>query len=221
MSGVSGAQAGGGLAAMALASPAMGAIMMPGGLTSDEQAAWARAHPNSAGVPGGRFGKLFNGRGGMALMAAMSGGAMGNQITASQGKTGLGGTIGGALGAAGGAILGAQMGTAMGPVGMAIGGLAGGLLGALFDKPKEPELKDIPEIEEEQLKELRQISKNINTVNDTMENLINAPSNFTLPIPKGILGNSITAQSALATPLQSRGLVIKSGPAYLHARRVS
>ena len=217
VSGVSGAQAGGGLAAMALASPAMGAIMMPDGLTSDEQAAWARAHPNSAGVPGGRFGKLFNGRGGMALMAAMSGGAMGNQITASQGKTGLGGTIGGALGAAGGALLGAQMGTAMGPVGMAIGGLAGGLLGALFDKPKEPELKDLPEIEEEQLKELRQISKNINTVNDTMENLINAPSNFTLPIPKGILENSITAQSALATPLQSRGLIIKSGPAYLHA----
>ena len=150
-------------------------------------------------------------------MAAVSGGAMGNQITASQNKTGLGGTIGGAVGAAAGMWAGTQMGASMGPVGMAVGALAGGLLGALFDKPNEPELKKLPEIEEEQLVELKTMNKNLNTINDTMENLINAPSNFTLPIPKGILDNSITAQSAIATPLQAEGLINKSGPAYLHA----
>jgi hypothetical protein len=53
-----------------------------------------------------------------------------------------------------------------------------------------------------------------------MENIINAPANFTLPIPKGILSNSVTAQSAIALPLQAGGLIVKSGPAYVHAGEV-
>jgi len=163
--------------------------------------------PNAGSGNKGMF-KMFNGKLGAGIMGALGGAAMGSQVTASQGKTGFGGTIGGALGAG--------IGTLAGPVGTALGGILGSLVGSLFDTPKEAELKDLPEIEEEQLKELQQINKNLNTVNETMENIINAPSNFTLPIPKGILSNSITAQSALATPLQAGGLIIRSGPAYLH-----
>lgn len=181
------------------------------------------------------FSKGFMGKTAQYAMAMAGGAAMGSQVTAAQGKTGYGGMIGGAVGtgiglAAYGALIGtattkgAMTGSVVGPYGAAIGavvgavvGIVGSLIGSMFDKQKEPEMKDLPEIEEKQLKELMKINKNLNTVNEIMENLINAPSNFTLPIPKGILNNSITAQSAIATPLQSRGLVIKSGPAYLHA----
>ena len=50
-----------------------------------------------------------------------------------------------------------------------------------------------------------------------METIINAPAGFVLPIPKGILENSITAQSAIATPLQAGGTIVRSGPIFAHA----
>jgi len=142
------------------------------------------------------------------LGGALAGAGTGAAMTKAMGKTGIGGMIGGALGG--------SVGSLGGPIGIAIGSTLGGLLGGLFDSDIKPDIKELPEIEEEQLIELKSINKNLNTINDTMENLINAPANFVLPVPKGILDNSITAQSAIATPLQAGGLIVRSGPAYLH-----
>ncbi len=145
-------------------------------------------------------------------MAALAGAGAGYSITQGMNKTGFGGTIGGAIGAGVGAFAG--------PFGSAVGGILGGLLGSVFDQDVKPISRSLDELDMTQkdiAAQLIKLDKSINTINDTMENIINAPSNFTLPIPKGILENSITAQSAIATPLQAGGLILRSGPAYLHA----
>ncbi len=150
---------------------------------------------------------------GAYLAGALAGAGVGSTITQARGKEGQGGAIGGAIGGAVGTYFSAYGGSIWGPA-------LGGFIGSLFDKDVEPLKKtmdELEEVEKEVVYQLQSLEKKLNTVNDTMQNIINAPSNFVLPIPKGILEGSVSAQSAIATPLQAGGLVIKSGPAYLHA----
>ncbi len=149
-----------------------------------------------------------------ALGGAVAGGATGSYITKAMGREGYGGAIGGAVGGIlGNTVLAEYGGATWGP-------LVGGLIGAMFDKPITAEVPELEEVEDELSDinvSLQSIDKGINTVNETLENLINAPGNFSLPIPRGILENSITAQSALATPLQAGGLLKRSGLYFGHA----
>lgn len=154
------------------------------------------------------------GRGfGQALQGAMVGAALGASLTGMMGREGNAGAIGGGIGG----LLGSTVFAAYG--GAIWGPLLGGILGSFFDKPISADIPELDELEEpiDELNfSIQELRKSLNTVNETMENLINAPGNFVLPIPKGILENSITAQSAIATPLQAGGLIMKSGPAFLH-----
>lgn len=151
---------------------------------------------------------------GTYVSAALVGAGAGSSITNARGKTGYGGAIGGAAGAVvGTTFFGAEGGSVWGP-------LLGGLIGSMFDKDIEPLKKTLDELTntDKQLNyNLTTMNRGLNTINQTMENIINAPANFTMPIPKGVLENSITAQSAIATPLQAGGLIVRSGPIYAHA----
>lgn len=165
-----------------------------------------------------------------SIGSALVGAGIGAAITQGRGREGLGGVLGGALGGGLGSALGATslFKGIIGGGGLAGGALSmftsfipliGGFIGSMFDKPIDAEIPELDELEDplDNLSyEIQKLEKALNTVNDTMENLINAPSNFVLPIPKGILENSVTAQSAIATPLQAGGLIIKSGQAYMH-----
>ncbi len=157
-----------------------------------------------------------------AAQNAMLGAAIGQMMTGARGKEGDKGAIGGAIGGAVGGIVGGTLLSSVGG-GYWLGPLlsmAGSAIGSAMDEDIKPLKKTLDELEntqDELTYTLQSLDKHINTLNDTMENIINAPANFMLPIPKGILENSVTAQSAIATPLQAGGLILKSGPAYLHA----
>lgn len=144
--------------------------------------------------------------GGM-IMGGLAGAGVGSAMTSMMGKEGIGGTTGGAIGGAVGSIWG------MG----AIGGVVGGFLGQFFDEKIKAEVVNLDVLAEPFDRLAMSMEKNTNTINDIMENLINAPSSFVLPIPKGMLENSITAQSAIATPLQAGGVIMRSGPIFAHA----
>jgi hypothetical protein len=181
--------------------------------------------PNGQPIKGG--GKLGSITAGLAqgLLGGLAGLGVGAAITQGRAKTGGGGATGGAIGGLLGSLAPMALG-AFGPGGAAIGGiisavgpLVGGFLGSFFDKDIDPLKKTLDELEDSVgnlTYELMSVEKSLNTVNDTMENIINAPSNFVLPIPKGILDNSITTQSAIATPLQAGGLIRRGGLAFLH-----
>lgn len=187
-----------------------------GGLFSGD-VGFSGANP-SLGVVGDTF-KKTGGKGGFgnkftmsgALMSGLLGAGLGSVVTSGLGKRGNLGAIGGGIGGIAGSFFG--------PLGGLIGGGIGSLLGFLDEdiKPLTRSLDELEESNDNLISELQTLEKGLNTINDTMENIINAPANFVLPIPKGILENSVTAQSAIATPLQAQGLIIRSGPAFLHA----
>lgn len=160
------------------------------------------------------------------VMTAVASAGLGYAITQGRGRTGFGGAIGGAIGGGLGSGISSLTQTSNPLISAFAGpvlGVLGGVIGSFFDKPLDepiPELDELPEAIEDLTYEITNLEKSLNTVNETMENLINAPGNFVLPIPKGILENSITSQSALAAPLQAGGLILRSGPAFLHAGEV-
>ncbi len=173
--------------------------------------------PTKESASAGKFDK-FSGNIAKGLGAALVGAGVGSAFTQGQKRTGNGGAIGGAIGGALGAGA-AAMFPVVGAIASPLLTLAGGFLGSLFDKPIEAKVPELDELDDglnSLTYELMKLDKSLNTVNDTMENLINAPSNFVLPIPKGILDNSITSQSAIATPLQAGGLIRRGGLAMLH-----
>lgn len=223
--GVGGALTGGGLQGSSMMGSYMSRIsneaivaasMRPHLTAEEKRQAWLHSPDDGGGDmigQGANTGKSNNGftMGGVTggLMAGFGSGA---GITKMRGKEGMAGM---ALGGIGG-----MLGSYFGPMGSMAGGLIGGLLGSFLDQDKRfvaDPLEELKEIEEQTNLEMQKLEKRLNTLNETMENLINAPSNFALPIPKGILENSITAQSAIATPLQAGGLILRSGPAFLHA----
>lgn len=213
LSGIAGGIAGVGAiggAAFGLGGGAAGSIPGQGGMSLMS----AEEIKKSATPSGAQRLGFFAGKGWQAgLGGATIGAGFGGMVTSGAGKKGPLGMLGGGIGGLAGGLLG-------GPGGAMVGGLLGGLLG-FFDKDIDPNKQTLPEeeieVQQELVYEIQQLSKNLNTVNETMENIINAPANFVLPIPKGILENSITSQSAIATPLQAGGLIVRSGPAFLHA----
>lgn len=155
------------------------------------------------------------------ILGGLAGAGVGAAITQGSNKTGYGGSAGGAIGGIAGALsVGIPV---VGPLIGAVAPMLGGWIGSLFDQSVEPVKKSLDELVDPLQNltyQLVSMNKNINTVNQTMENLINAPSNFMLPIPKGILDGSVTSQSAIATPMQAGGLIQKGGLALLHPNEV-
>lgn len=191
---------------------------------ADKMAAAAEeSGKKTVGATEGLGKKITAGIGGV-IMGALAGGGLGAMFTRSQGRTGNNGATWGAAGGAIGAGISSVAGAFGGQIGLvgqivgAVVSIGSGFIGSMFDKvinamPKT--IDELPPALADMNLSLETLTKSLNTVNDTMENLINAPSNFVLPIPKGILENSVTAQSALA--MQAGGLILRSGPAYLHA----
>ncbi len=151
------------------------------------------------------------------LGSALAGAGLGASITAGENKRGFGGAIGGAVGGGLGSALGMAFG---GPAGAGIGGtigsLAGGLFGAAFDKTIDPLTKQLDDLSQSVQHLDITVQTNTKTISDTMASVLNAPSNFVMPIPQGIQNGSVSAQSALV-PMQAGGIITSSGPAYLHA----
>lgn len=112
---------------------------------------------------------------------------------------GGGGGVGSAIGGGLGSVI-------LGP----LGGVLGGMLGGLFDATE----KQTPVLEKQE-KHLENIDIKISTLNDLMDKLINAPSNFTMPFGKGILEGK--ALSAGIIGAATGGYVTKPGLAFIHA----
>lgn len=181
----------------------------------------AQADAFSDEMRDGKAGKLIA----TGFAGALAGAGIGSIFTQAFGKRGFGGTIGGAIGGAAGSI--GESLLASNPILATVVGIAGpllgGFIGQFFDediKPPRRELDELTNTLDDVRQDLQSLEKSLNTVNETMENIINAPANFVLPIAQGILSNSIVAQSAIATPLQAGGRVVRSGPAFLHAGEI-